>query len=937
MALFSLQKIDALAANHPTYLRGISLYNGGFVRRTERHQGGLYAEILTAEVDADNHAEQYACEICFNYEGKAAHLSCSCPVFEARNGACKHIVAALVHKYYADMVGGMQQAPTVTPTLPSRTDSIAASMIARYTDAQTALLTAQGINDESVRLIPRLHIHGRNCALALSLGGARDYVVQDLRAFCEAVEQHKSVSYGKDLQFYHHPDRFAAQDRPLLRFVTGQLPPVPRGSVGGHALRELALSPVALDVLLSLMNGRAISCRAGEIDTLADVRRTDPAVTVTVTKKDSGFTLSVSTPPVTVVGNRRRYVLSDGVLHRCSTAFSEKAGALLDALQAAHGQLFIATADMPALCASVLKTAADVVNFDGDTDALSVFTAEKLEAELYLDAPDKDTIRAKLLFNYGERRITAFTDEQLDGVNRDTLAEYRLMLLAERWFEKTDSADGRLTLRGDDGRLFAFLTEGIVAWQREAAIYATDRVREVGIAAPPRIAVGVSMEHHLLDLTFDAGDMDTAELEALLASFRERRPFHRLKSGGFLRLDDPALRGLYTLTEGLSIDRDALAAGRISLPTYRALYLDRVLRDHPAIRLQRDEGFRRLIRDINTVADNAFSPPSSLDGVLRNYQKTGFRWLKTLKQYGLGGILADDMGLGKTLQMISLLLDAKEQGETRPSLVICPASLVYNWVQEFARFTPTMRVTAVTGDKDTREALLADLVDVDVLITSYDLLRRDIAQYAAQDFAVHVLDEAQYIKNADTQTAHAVKAVRSEHRFVLTGTPIENRLGELWSIFDFLMPDFLYSYSRFRERLERPIVQDGDSDALHRLNTLVAPFVMRRLKKDVLKDLPDVPVIVTHGFWGNLSGLGNAICSRKHTFADISGLNAPLTALDQAADLLGCEHLMFGSGAHLNALSCSVQNLLHNALTEEQQQIIWYENAAKVFELNGGI
>ncbi len=839
MALFSLQKIDALAANHPTYLRGVSLYNGGFVRRAERRQGGLYAEILTAEVDADNHAAQYACEVCFDYDGNAAHLSCSCPVFEARQGACKHLVAALVHKYYADMVGGMRAAPVVTPTQLSRTDSIAASMIARYTDAQTALLTAQDTQDIAVRLIPRLHIHGRNCALALSLGGARDYVVQDLRAFCDAVAQHKSVSYGKDLEFYHHPDRFAAEDRPLLRFVMGQLPPVPRGSVGGHALRELALSPVALDVLLSLMNGRELACRAGETDTIAAVRRDDPALTVTVTKKENGFTLSMPAPPVTVVGSRRRYVLDRGVLYRCSSAFSDKAGALLDALQAAHGQLFIATADMPALCASVLKTAGEAITLDGDTAALDGFTAAKLEAELYLDAPDAHTLSAKLLFCYDTRRVTAFTDEPLDGINRDTLAEYRLSLLAQRWFDKTDSADGRLILRGDDSRLFSFLTDGIAAWQQEAAVYATDRVREVGIVAPPRIAVGVSMAHHLLDLTFDTDGMDVAELEALLGSFRERRPYHRLKNGGFLRLDDPALHGLFAITEGLSIDREALAVGRVTLPAYRALYLDRVLRDHPAIRLKRDEGFRRLIRDINTVADSAFSPPASLDGVLRNYQKTGFRWLKTLSQYGLGGILADDMGLGKTLQMISLLLDAKEQGETRPSLVVCPASLVYNWVREFARFTPTMRVTAVAGDKETREAILADLTNTDVLITSYDLLRRDITQYAAVDFAVHVLDEAQYIKHADTQTAQAVKAVRSEHRFVLTGTPIENSLSELWSIFDFLMPDFLYSYPRFRERLERPIVQDGDTDALARLNTLVAPFVMRRLKKDVLRELPE--------------------------------------------------------------------------------------------------
>ncbi len=838
MALFSLQKIDALAVNHPTYLRGISLYNGGFIRRIERRQGGMYAEILTADIDTEDRRGTVACEVCFDYEGNIAQMSCSCPVFEPRNGACKHLVAALAHKYYTDMVRGVQQAPVVRAAVPTRTDSIAASMISRYMDAQTAKLTARSGEDAPVHLTPRLHIHGRTCTLALSVGTARDYVVQDLRAFCEAVEEHRSVSYGKDLTFYHHPDRFAAEDRPLLRFLTGQLPPAVRGA-GSHALRELSLSPVALDVFLSLMRSRSLACRAGQINTVAEVRREDPTLTVTVTKTENGFTLSMPTTPLTLTGNRRRYVLANGVLHACSTRFSEAAGGLLDALQAAHGQLFIANDDMPALCAGVIKAAKDVVILSGDTDALAAFTPAALEAELYLDAPDKQTIAAKLLFCYGERRVNAFSDDPLDGVNRDSLAEYRLRLLAEGWFDRPAAQDGRLFLHGDNDRLFRFITAGIAAWQQEAAVYATDRVREVGLAVPPRVTVGVRLHSDLLDLSFAADGIDADELRALLASYRERRPYHRLKNGGFLSLADPALQGLYALTEGLSVDSAAVTTGHVALPAYRALYLDRVLRDHPAIRLQRDEGFRRLVRDINTVADNAFSPPASLDGVLRNYQKTGFRWLKTLKQYGFGGILADDMGLGKTVQMISLLLDAKEEGETRPSLVVCPASLVYNWVQECARFAPSLCVKAITGDKDTRTALLADLDGVDTVITSYDLLRRDIEQYAALDFAVHVLDEAQYIKNADTQIAHAVKAIRSQHRFVLTGTPVENRLSELWSIFDFLMPDFLYSYPRFRERLERPIVQDGDKLALERLTALVSPFVMRRLKADVLRELPE--------------------------------------------------------------------------------------------------
>lgn len=200
-----------------------------------------------------------------------------------------------------------------------------------------------------------------------------------------------------------------------------------------------------------------------------------------------------------------------------------------------------------------------------------------------------------------------------------------------------------------------------------------------------------------------------------------------------------------------------------------------------------------------------------------------------------GGILADDMGLGKTLQVISFLLVE----HTGCSLIVCPASLVYNWKHELERFAPSLKADMVTGNVQQRKEVLDRWKEVDVLITSYDLLRRDITDYQELHFFCEVIDEAQYIKNHGTQAARAVKQVQTGFRLALTGTPIENRLSELWSIFDYLMPGYLYSYQRFRIELEQPIVQHKDEDAAKRLQRLIRPFVLRRLKKEVLQDLPD--------------------------------------------------------------------------------------------------
>ena len=264
------------------------------------------------------------------------------------------------------------------------------------------------------------------------------------------------------------------------------------------------------------------------------------------------------------------------------------------------------------------------------------------------------------------------------------------------------------------------------------------------------------------------------------------------------------------------------------------LYLDEEFSENGGMQVIRDEGFRRAVECLQDSLDREYEIPEGLNGVLREYQKQGYRWMRGLHANGFGGILADDMGLGKTLQVITFLL-AENRG---CSLIVCPASLVYNWKKELERFAPQLRAEVAAGTAmQRREFFEGELPDV--LITSYDLLRRDMAYYEKLHFFCQVIDEAQYIKNHGTQSAKAVKKIRAEFKLALTGTPIENRLSELWSIFDYLMPGYLYGYQRFREELEQPIVSGEDEDAAKRLQKLIHPFVLRRLKKDVLKDLPD--------------------------------------------------------------------------------------------------
>ena len=239
--------------------------------------------------------------------------------------------------------------------------------------------------------------------------------------------------------------------------------------------------------------------------------------------------------------------------------------------------------------------------------------------------------------------------------------------------------------------------------------------------------------------------------------------------------------------------------------------------------------------------------PEEIEPILRPYQKTGFKWLKTLDKYKFGGILADDMGLGKTIQIISILLDYKQNTENqKTSIVVSPSSLSLNWKNEIEKFAPELKIKVIRGTALERKEKIEHLEKYDVIITSYDLLKRDIDVYKEKkyNFKYIIADEAQYLKNNATKNAKAIKKLNAETRFALTGTPIENSLAELWSIFDLIMPGYLFSYKEFKSAYEMPIVKEENRDAMEKLKMLIEPFVLRRTKKEVLTELPEKTITV---------------------------------------------------------------------------------------------
>ena len=383
--------------------------------------------------------------------------------------------------------------------------------------------------------------------------------------------------------------------------------------------------------------------------------------------------------------------------------------------------------------------------------------------------------------------------------------------------------------------IFNFVSEGLQHLQELAEVYLSNDFKRM-TPRKPKFAGKMRLNGSALELKFTQDGEPAQEILAIMEALARRRRYFRLKDGSFLDLSAmdewlPLADSIFEAAQAEGAESVAMGDDTIRLQAYRACYLQSLL-ESLGLPIEVDEKTQatvRLLTDPSKVQDVKL--PDGLS--LRPYQERGFQWLLALDRLHMGGVLADDMGLGKTVQVIALLMATRQEGQV--SLVVAPTTLTYNWLSELGRFAPDLSVMVLGGSAAQRASQIRHVKeahDVDVLITSYPLIRQDIEQLTTIEFRFAILDEAQHIKNAGSKGAQAVRQLQAQTRFALTGTPLENGVGELWSIFNFVLPGYLLSYSAFLRRY-----QDGtDAEDLRRR---ISPFLMRRLKKEVLTELPD--------------------------------------------------------------------------------------------------
>jgi SNF2 family DNA or RNA helicase len=855
---FNINDIRALASNAKTFIRGTDYYNKNHVGKINIEN--IYDTTLEEEVNIystkvlGSYFTSYDTSIKINNKGDILDYSCNCPAFLEYSGSCKHVVATMLKTYY--------KYNSTKVKFISNLEEIKQKRVQSYLQnhqLESLINTFENKIKESVKnehregtihLEPILFISEKDSiGIEFKIGDKKKYVVKDAYDLANNIKNKSLVKYGKSLEFKHEISAFANTSQQLAKFLIDEariykdVIAKTQSTFNSFNItgRYLKILPFSLDEFFYIFANKTLECHGYnyKFNTITFINN-DPEVEFFIDKNDDYYSFSTDFSTIFISSSKDfTYMISDDKFYKCSKDFVDNVLPAINRIMMQPNKEITFTNDyISKFCSSVLPQISKNSTVNLNKEITDKYKIQPFISSVFLDTNNQGFIYATLIFNYNDVEINPLRKlSSNNNVVRNLIGEAKIITAIENLgFIKTSV---NYSMKDEDN-IYEFLTSGISKLASICEINISEDFKKIKIKYPKTMSMGIRLKGSLIELEVDKLEFDPAQLREILNSYKLRKKYFRLKDGSFLNLDNDYFSIIEHLIDDLNVSADELKTGQIKLQKYRSLYLDSLIKNNTWINTHKESSFKNMIRSIHESHDSYFKLPDKLDSIMRNYQKAGFKWLKTLSNHSLGGILADDMGLGKTLQVISLLLSEKTENMlNKSSIAVCPTSLIYNWKSELEKYAPELTSLIVAGSQDQRNEFISHVKEYDIIFTSYDLLKRDIELYSKIEFRYCILDEAQYIKNSSTLNAKAVKLINSEVRFALTGTPIENSLADLWSIFDFIMPGFLYSYNKFKDKFETTIVKNESEEALQKLNKQIKPFILRRLKKDVLKELPD--------------------------------------------------------------------------------------------------
>ncbi|GFZ31976.1 helicase [Clostridium zeae] len=781
---------------------------------------------------ASEYFDQYLVNFQIDFKNKLIEGKCTCASYLKDGKVCSHIAAGYLH--YLNKIAKKEVKKV----------SIVEQMVKLYDN----LVTTKK-QKEPVKLEIALTLNKENALLDLKIGTDKLYSVRDLERFLLDIKKEDCIlEFGKGFILDLNEQYFNDYDNNLICFLQDLLSIGEIASEKGGANKlfqgkYIKLVDSSLKRVLEQSKDKAINitidsdkyenCRISTDELKFEAKIEEELVGMRVKPK-----ISLPVPITTDY----EYMFYDKNIYRCDKRNANKLKAICPFfIGSEDNELIIPNREKGLFIGKILPVLNTISNIElPDTLKKKLEeTGASLTCKFYFDKVGKH-VELKVKFNYKIVEIDAVSEKYVPkdiSVIRDIDKEEEVknLLISMGFIKNKDNL-----VISDEEKIIQLQNEGLEKLAQFGEIYYSESFKKFKVIKKLTLSASTRInEEDLLEFSFNIDELTNEELVGTIKALRSGKKYYKASDKGFIMLDDPMLQNFNRILESLNVKESSLLNDTVDLDKYNALYLnDKINKYLSGNIVKMDDSFSKLIDSFEDIKKEEISLPQQLNCEMRNYQIDGYKWLKTLKKYGFGGILADEMGLGKTLQTISLLLSEKEDKKTNPSVVICPTSLLYNWKEELERFAPSLKVLVYYGSKANRNKLEDEFKNVDVILTTYPIVRIDIEDLKKHTFNIAIIDEAQNIKNSISQNSRSVKELKAENRFALTGTPIENSLMELWSIFDFIMPGFLFSSNSFKKKYELPIIKDEDKTVLNELLSKVTPFILRRKKKDVLSELP---------------------------------------------------------------------------------------------------
>ena len=823
------EAIRRLATTETVYYRGMRYYAAHAV-----------SDVTCNEATKQYHAfvqgsNIYGVTIGFGEDEQITH-SCNCPAHAKYPGACKHVVAALL------FIADYQQRADALENLGWE-DQTAYKIIEYFRKREYRKLTPQYFHLAlQVTVNEPLKSRQSKAFVGLYAGSSKMYKVSNTKKFIQDYYNHKEIRLGKEFRYIPEECQFEPTSAAVLAYLTEiyEIQETLGKTYYSNLFnrQELVVSQNMLCKLLRLAEGLHcdIILRDKKMENM-EIMCSNPKLSMELQMEDEVLSLhDMGQEPIISICEDGSILCYQGCIYLPDMEFLANLRPFFTTLFGKkQSELEFRGENMGSFIEKVLPVIKKTMNIQVPEKIKDHYIVEQLQPKLYFDidrSRQRPVLVARMIFAYGEHEVNPLQDEQKGSyiLVRDREEEEQLLRLM---YDKHFSVRREQFVLTKEDEIFQLMTEGMQDLCRQFEVFYSKEYKANSIKKVGMLSAGIRLntDINLLEMDVDYGHIPKEELRDFFRSIKLKKKYYRLKSGAFINL----------MTEDKQIDelRDLLSIGEVTEDNKIAFSQTAVMEVDELLphtqRITRDAGYKQLLEDLKNPDKTNWELPNGMEDILRPYQITGYRWLCSLAHYGMGGILADDMGLGKTLQTITYVL---ANPGTR-TLIVCPTSLAYNWQDEFSKFAPQIATQIISGTPQERADLMQQSTDVPVWITTYPLIRKDVDLYKAQIFDACFIDEAQFIKNPTSLGAKAVKAVQAKHRFALTGTPIENTLSELWSIFDFVMPGFFGRYRQFEECYEKPILRDHDSVQMQKLRRKIRPFVLRRMKKEVLTELPD--------------------------------------------------------------------------------------------------